>query len=250
MKVILALFDLDQQQGCSGSNYLCRSSEALRKSVLPPLDYTRNGVDRFVRLVFTSAGPEYWNIDAVESGHRVRRVRNLYYTRGFAEMLYREMILHSSKVKAMLPRLHVHGLQIGNPLVYLYPTHCKDWWPIVEDVFTSPGIAARRVLLEDEMLQHTEFQSISIDATLRICLRLQGQASYRAPATIRAQAPFDDEHSFRKLFTVRGRTGDVLLMEAIRDERADCIVECLLRNMRLEVQHSIKSIFCYVFVYA
>ena len=235
MKIILSLFDSDQQQGLSGDDYLRRSAAIMQKSVLPPLSYLHNKIDRELRLVFTSSGPEYWNNTAVVSGYRVRRVRNLYYTQGFAEILYREMILHSGKVKAMLPRLHLRGLEVGNPLVALYPNHCRHWWPMIEDIYSSPAFERQKAHLQQEMFDHEEFESISIDATLRVCLRLHGQASYRAPAIIRAHAPVNDENSLRKLLTVKGRTGAVVFMEAIREERADYIAQSLMANMPLEV---------------
>ena len=70
------------------------------------------------------------------------------------------------------------------------------------------------------MIKHEEFESLSIDAACQVCLRLGGQASYRAPADVRAQAAFDDAYSYRRLLTVRGRTGGVLLMQPIREENA------------------------------
>ena len=106
---------------------------------------------------------------------------------------------------------------------------------MIEDIYSSPAFERQKAHLQQEMFDHEEFESISIDATLRVCLRLHGQASYRAPAIIRAHAPVNDENSLRKLLTVKGRTGAVVFMEAIREERADYIAQSLMANMPLEV---------------
>ena len=55
-----------------------------------------------------------------------------------------------------------------------------------------------------------EFLSLSVDATLRCCMPVLGQASYRAPAEERRLAAFPDEDSWRRVLTVRGRTGHLL----------------------------------------
>lgn len=52
---------------------------------------------RFIRLVLTGTGPTYLNADAVTEAVEFRRVRNLYYTRDFAEVLYREAMLYGAK---------------------------------------------------------------------------------------------------------------------------------------------------------
>jgi hypothetical protein len=47
-------------------------------------------------LVFTRTGPVYRNLETVASS-ALRRVRNIYYDQGFAEIIYREIILHHAK---------------------------------------------------------------------------------------------------------------------------------------------------------
>ena len=46
-------------------DYLRRSAENIRATVMPPLSKTSNEVDRFIRLVFTADGPQYWNAETV-----------------------------------------------------------------------------------------------------------------------------------------------------------------------------------------
>ena len=51
-----------------------------------------------------------------------------------------------------------------------------------------------------ELVQHEEFECVSIDATMRCCLSLLGQARPRASSTERAQAAFDELSSIRRVF--------------------------------------------------
>jgi len=67
----------------------------MRQTIKPPLSPSCNHIDRFVRLVLTEHAPQYWNHSVILPAGRVRRVRNIHYTCGFAEILYRECLLHT-----------------------------------------------------------------------------------------------------------------------------------------------------------
>lgn len=120
----------------------------------------------------------------------------------------------------------------ANELGGLYPSHVKDWWPMVEDIFKSPrvtgikkrlrlgginfGVSDRTVrggwrlyakeiqqhalpLRMQELVNHEEFQSLSIDATMRCCLPILGQAHPRASAIKKAEATFSEADSKRRV---------------------------------------------------
>ena len=55
-----------------------------------------------------------------------------------------------------------------------------------------------------------------------------GQLSYRAPKAKRDAAPFDDDRAFRRVLTVRGRTGAVLGMCAMASAKAEDVCVALL----------------------
>mgnify|MGYP001824913686 CR=1 FL=1 len=78
-------------------------------------------------------------------------------------------------------------------------TTLQDWWPIVEDIFSSPVLGRLETALMAELVQHDEFRCISIDATLRCCLSLLGQARPRATPVEKAQAAFNDQASLRRV---------------------------------------------------
>ena len=96
LKVILALHDADCAQRSRDANFLFRSALILQTQVCPPLTSKRNSIDKSIRLVFTGAGPAYANADSIGKSLLVRRVLNIYYDKDFAEILYREIVLHHS----------------------------------------------------------------------------------------------------------------------------------------------------------
>ena len=76
----------------------------------------------------------------------------------------------------------------------------------------------------DVLLDNKEWLYVSVDATLKTCLKLKGQESYRAPKAARTAAPFLDATAWRRLLTARGRTGAVLLMVPLATEKAEHVV--------------------------
>ena len=165
----------------------------------------------------------------------------------------------------------------GNPLASLYPTHTRHWWPIVEDVFMSSAVQALRSSLVLSLERDREYvpwqqfvlsaslafsplqrlsvgwcmfhvclfsnlsqECVSADATLKVCMALKGQASYRAKAAVRNSACFGDSEALRRLLTERGRTGAVLALVPIVSEKdefvANALKHSLSDNARLQIQ--------------
>ena len=98
LKIILAIFESDCIKREHGCDFLFRSSLLLRSQVQPILRNNNNQIDKAICLVFTSAGPIYVNKSTLGRSMVARRVFNIHYDRSFAEMLYREIVLHHSNV--------------------------------------------------------------------------------------------------------------------------------------------------------
>ena len=100
VRVIQALFDDDQLRNIQPSaRYLRRSAAVLRTSIGNE-DGSINHLDRRLRLVLTEKGPVYKSLQHVAENETVyRRAKNLYYTHGFADMLFQEMMVSNAKMK-------------------------------------------------------------------------------------------------------------------------------------------------------
>ena len=57
-----------------------------------------------------------------------------------------------------------------------------------------------------QCLEHREFVHLSMDATVRMAMRIKGQGNYREPKEKRAQYLVGDSDAKRRILTVRGRT--------------------------------------------
>ena len=93
VKVVLALYDHAASSQAVPQALLRESAALLRNMIEPPLPHSINNIDKQIRLVFDGSGPAYVNVAAIGDTIHARRVRNLYYTRTFADLLLREMIM-------------------------------------------------------------------------------------------------------------------------------------------------------------
>ncbi|CAK0802818.1 unnamed protein product [Prorocentrum cordatum] len=97
-KVIQALFDDNMLSKHQPKNLLQRSADLMRRSVSPPLRCL--GVDKQIRLLLDHDGPRFVNFEVLarDGALQARRVGNTYYTKEFAELVFRESILHEDPV--------------------------------------------------------------------------------------------------------------------------------------------------------
>ncbi|CAE8607642.1 unnamed protein product [Polarella glacialis] len=121
----------------------------------------------------------------------------------------------------------------------LLPVHGKSWWPMVEDVFASPAVQALRYVLLAELETHTEYTSISIDATLRICLSILGQSAKKDTASA-----YSAGDSVKRVLSVKGRTGAVLAMIPMSAETSEVVTKALSDNMSVIAKQQVKFVFC------
>ena len=91
----------------------------------------------------------------------------------------------------------------------------------MEDVFGSPSLAELTTAMMSFLCGCREYEYLSIDATIKCCV------ACRTNPVIRNMAPFDDATAYRRVLTVRGRTGAVLGMIPVATERAEEITMAL-----------------------
>ena len=172
------------------------------------------------------------HVEALSNSIAARRVRDLYYTKEFAEKLFREILLSKSQIRGTWPRFLLDASLSGNELCNLLPGHTGSWWPLVEDVFSSPEVLRIVTSLREECLQHDEFKCLSIDGTMKCCLPLLGQANPSQPKRVRASYLYDDASAIRRIITVRGRTNAVLALMPSCGESAELVVTTFPRAKR------------------
>ena len=115
----------------------------------------------------------------------------------------------------------------GNRLSTLYPSHVSHWLPMLEDISNSTAFKKKMSTMTANLQQNEEWRYISMDATFKVCLKILGQATYRASANVRNEAPFPDDVAWRRLLTIRGRSGAVLLLKPLPSESSEHLAEAL-----------------------
>ena len=149
------------------------------------------------------------------------------------------MIIYRFKFQAR-PRVAAELVSRGCLLTSLLPTRTGHWWPMIEDIFNRPPVVRTMHAIETFYCTNKEYESISIDATVKCCMAVLGQESYRCNAERRNAAPFGDDTAFRRVLTVRGKTSAVLAMVPISSEQADEVALALAQCLSADALRQIR----------
>jgi len=221
LRIIAALYDNEKIRGLKlACEYRSRSAALLRNQVKSALSKKDAAIDRHIRIYMQSGGPKYVNRCTLGRSLMARRVGNLCYGRDFARAFFKNFILsHASFRDTGAKFIMTCQSSCTNELASLLPDRSSHFWGnVAEDIWLSPDIQAMQKELPDECESHSEFAYLSIDGTVKCCLPLLGQATYRDSAAVRADQAVADCDAAYKVLTVRGRTSAVLLVEGIHSE--------------------------------
>ena len=246
-QLVRALYDQQVSANGSPAGLLQSSAKLMRdwldsSGVVPEGMATDTSIDRKLALCLTGDGPKYLSADLAKTSGRFRAVGYLHYDREFAAVFFSEMVRCKGKAKTVATSLIHFFLGKGCPVVFLLPRKVTTiYLKLMEDLMRSPVVEAWKHKLLDQCLSHREFVHVAMDATVRMAMRLKGQANYRQPKAVRDAQLVGDEHAKRRILTVRGRTGAVLCMQAIRSEAADDLkdfwIEHIPANIRNQVEY-------------
>ena len=252
--VIRALYD-QQVQAQGKPTGLLQQSASLMRSWLKPaqgmssqplpeecplLDVEKKSLnfDRKVVLCLTGEGPKYLDGDMVKDSGLFRTVGYVWYDRDFARIFFGEMIRANGKAKAIATNLIHRFLSMGCEVVFLLPRKATTvYLKVMEDIMACPEVMAWKEKLLAQCLENREFVHLSMDATVRMAMRIKGQGNYRESKEQRAQYLVPDSEAKRRILTIRGRTGGVLVMHPVLSEASENIKDLLLA----EVSGSIRS---------
>ena len=277
IKVILALYDNAASSQTDVADLLQTSATVMRTTIQPALCERISYIDKKIRLVLDAAGPRYVNLSAIGTTLQVRRARNLYYTQSFADLLIREMVMghaqvlgttavlctfvvrgseyicenktshehvrcRNTEVTTLVTRCHMAALEAGSQTSTLLPSRASHWMPVLEDIASSTAFKLKMERMQGALFRGDEWHYISMDATLKLCMKVMGQAPYRASKKVRDEAPFGDDVAWRRLLTIRGRTGAVLMMHPLQSESSEQIVEAMQHTFTEEQLQSVRYV--------
>ena len=243
--VIKALLDNDKLSQRPKGKYLERSARILREhtgfSTQPMI-----APDRFLIKCLTADGPSYkWKSKVIKAGSKFRLCGLHAYDKKFAELAWAELLMCKARMKPMQMRLKYQFAKKGNPLALRLPVSSSIFWSkLLEDIISSPAIAAIRGKFMDRAYSNGEFHHISGDGLLRQCRRLRGQVDYRCSKAQKANAVIPDEESMRRVYTIRGSTGAVLAATPIRDEDSEALVDMITHEFKESYLESVRAFAC------
>ena len=170
-RIICSLFDSHQVRRQHTSSLLEESASLLRQTVIPPLSRSVNYIDEEIRLVFHTDGPQYQSLESIEQSKDIRRRDNLYYTRGFANLLLHEIIENDSNLCRATHNMVARTCEATNPLASMYRTHSRYWWPVVEDIMSAPPVLRLMDEFKQDMMAMHEYELVTVDDTgdLHVC---------------------------------------------------------------------------------
>ena len=77
------------------------------------------------------------------------------------------------------------ALESGNNISTLLPRDVLHWLPLLEDVSSSTAFRAKVEVMTTSMELNDEWHYVNMDATIKVCLKVLGHESYRAPKAVR-----------------------------------------------------------------
>jgi len=185
---ILAIYDSDMLDGVAPKNLLARSAECIRSTVWPPLSGSKNNVNDFIRLILDGSGPRFVRADQVATSYTLRRLDNIHYSLPFAHFMVRELLLSKGRLAEALRRYHARMGEHDNLLGNIFPMHGKTMWGIVHDIFSLSTFSVLKAKLLHELYCCGEFESLSMDCTVKVALLVMGQPTLRHSGTTERNA--------------------------------------------------------------
>ena len=232
LRVVVALYDHDRLHDRTPQpTFLARASELLRKTVKGNMPRNRSFIDKSLRCVFHSDGPEFVNIRSITEATGLRRVGNLFYDRGFAEAFLNAAAAHHASLHKIQAYFLEKCRRDDGKLASVIPRGNNGFWMnVLEDLMMSPLLEAYTAGLMDRCAEAEEFRYISLDATFKINLKIIGQANFHSSASTRSQAIIPEDEAAYRTMTCRGRTGATLALCGIRSEKSRILADELQKK--------------------
>ena len=160
---MMAVHQCDLFRGRRPAHHLAQSAELIRCSAGPLSCTCRLRVDGEHRVQLTASGPRFVCKDIGSGAVAARRVGNVFYDRGFADVFLRHPMQTGGRMHTTMNRLQcdiqLQGCQRGHMLL----EHPKTVWPVAEDIVRSPDVSAWKSALYDGLRSADGFHVLSVD---------------------------------------------------------------------------------------
>ncbi|CAE7901055.1 unnamed protein product, partial [Symbiodinium microadriaticum] len=173
LRVVVALYDHDRLHDRTPQpTFLARASELLRKTVKGNMPRNRSFIDKSLRCVFHSDGPEFVNIRSITEATGLRGVDNLFYDRGFADAFLNAAAAHHASLHKIQAYFLEKCRRDDGKLVSVIPRGNNGFWMnVLEDLEAYTARLMGRcaaIIPEDEAANRTMTRRGRTGATLAL----------------------------------------------------------------------------------
>ena len=238
--IVRTLFNADRMLRNCSDKYLENSARILRESAVSYAGRPDKATVEFITRTNVSFVPA-----AASDTLTTLKIGSVRVSGGFAELYFSEYLLNDHRIEKTRHRLVIHYLRCGCSCAELLPSSKSVFWvDLMERLLFSEALQKRKQALLLECADHGEFSTVSMDGLLRPTRNISGQVDYRASFAKRNAAPIPDSLSMRRIMSVRGRTGAVLMLEPTCDESGVAVGAVLAKNVPEMCLQQVRSMAC------
>ena len=233
-------------QGQLFTCYLQRSAALIRDQCtgfphmfVEPLGAITN-IDRYIRIINYASGPRYCHVEfARKEQHNLRRLGNTFFSRDFYIEAARAALREECRVERV-QRDFIDKCASG--VASIMPRRIQIWESLLCDIFWSPPISLRIKDLLRTCFEEGEFESISIDCTVKPTKPLVGQGSHNMPERAKREQAVPYSEQIHAIHVARGASGAVLCAEPMFSEKLSPIFNHYRDNFTDEQKGAVRYI--------
>ena len=232
-EVIRALYDNDQLVGIVGGSYAARAKTLLMEwtglsagaSDDVSIFTAMGNRDSNLTLVLTGNGPQYWTCDDNRLKDAKEFANNQRYTRCFANAYLRHLLQQDGVYHRALRAMKAEWQKAGCEVTQLLDRQKTTLANMSCELMESHVMGKYRAASQNDLCKRGEYQSISVDGTYKLSLKVVGQSRTH-------------KHNY---ITVVGTRGSPLGLVGVRGE-APAVVRSALQEQvpefaRTKVEH-------------
>ena len=226
LRVCIALYDNDVL--CEGDdftpmpNYLRRSADIIRGQISKNspeavVDLGANNlIDRDIRLIQFAFGPEFRHVGYIrQNENSFRTLGYNIYSEAFYNQVFRSALSHQGRIDRIQSQMDDI---CANELGSLQPKFIHVWEAVLFDIFYSPGVEERLATMLEICRANGEFESITVDCTVKPTLPLLGQVNRNILKSKKKNQAVPYAEQYHSVLIVRGACGSALLVEPMFSE--------------------------------
>ncbi len=193
-------------------------------------DFLRRNNEIRMVLVWTETGPRYLLRSHLGTCRRANK--DIYYTQGFAQMVFSRALTSKGKIRVLASYLQNDFAKGDGVAAMLVPTkHRSGLFDVIKEIFEEDAAKKLRAELLNQAICRQEFVALSHDATFKAAFGLIGQRK------------MDQKDGYHALHTFCGATGCCFGFSPQLKESPECTEAAAMKLLPKEALCQVKYFF-------